>query len=42
MSDGKRDWKRERNKRNIALALFLAGFAVLIYFLSLVQWHGGQ
>jgi len=42
VSDGKRDWKRERNKRNIALALFLAGFAVLIYFLSLVQWHGGQ
>jgi len=42
VSDGQQDWKRERRKRNIALALFLSGFAVLIYFLSLVQWHGGQ
>jgi len=42
VSDGQRDWKRERRKRNIALALLLSAFAVLIYFLSLVQWHGGQ
>ena len=42
MSDGQQNWKRERRKRNIALALLLCAFAVLIYFLSLVQWHGGQ
>jgi hypothetical protein len=42
VSDGKRNWQRERQKRNIALALLLCAFAVLIYFLSLVQWHGGQ
>ena len=42
MSDGKRNGQRERRKRNYALALLLGAFAVLIYFLSLVQWHGGQ
>ena len=42
MSDGQKNWKRERRKRNIAMALLLSAFAVLIYFLSLVQWHGGQ
>jgi hypothetical protein len=38
--DGK--WQRERRKRNIALALVLGAFAVLVYFMSLVQWHGGH
>jgi hypothetical protein len=42
VSNGQQNWKRERRKRNIALALLLCAFAVLIYFLSLVQWHGGQ
>jgi hypothetical protein len=42
VSDGQKNWKRERRKRNIAMALLLSAFAVLIYFLSLVQWHSGQ
>ncbi len=33
---------RERRKRNIALALVLGAFAVLVYLMSLVQWHGGH
>jgi hypothetical protein len=35
-------WQRERRKRNIALALVLGAFAALVYFMSLVQWHGGH
>jgi ferric-dicitrate binding protein FerR (iron transport regulator) len=31
---------RERRKRNIALALVLGGLAVLVYLMSIVQWHG--
>jgi hypothetical protein len=42
VSDGGKDWRRERRKRNIALALVLGAFAVLVYLMSLVQWHGGQ
>ena len=42
MSDGEKNWQRERRKRNIALALVLGALAVLVYFMSLVQWHGGQ
>jgi hypothetical protein len=42
VSDGEKNWKRERRKRNIALALVLGGFAILVYLMSLVQWHGGH
>jgi hypothetical protein len=42
VSDGGKNWQRERRKRNIALALVLGAFAVLVYLMSLVQWHGGQ
>ncbi len=37
-------WIRERRKRNIALALMLAGVAVLFFLMSIVQWreHSGQ
>ncbi len=34
------DWTRARRKRNIALALTLAGLVVLFYLMSIVQWHG--
>ncbi len=30
---------RERRKRNVVLALVLAGVAVLFYLMSIVQWH---
>ena len=30
---------RERRKRNIALALALAGVAMLFFLMSIVQWH---
>jgi hypothetical protein len=33
---------RERRKRNIALAIVLGGLAILVYVMSLVQWHGGH
>ena len=33
---------RERRKRNIALALVLGALAMLVYLMSLVQWHGGH
>jgi len=33
---------RERRKRNIALALALGAFAVLVYLMSIVQWRGGR
>jgi hypothetical protein len=36
------DADRARRKRNIALALVLGGFAVLVYLMSIVQWRGGQ
>jgi len=42
VSDGKKNWQRERRKRNIALALVLGALAALVYFMSLVQWHGGH
>jgi hypothetical protein len=42
VSDDRNDWQRERRKRNIAFALLLGAFALLIYLMSLVQWHGGQ
>jgi hypothetical protein len=42
VSDGGKNWQRERRKRNIALALVLGAFAALVYFMSLVQWHGGH
>jgi hypothetical protein len=42
VSDEKKNWQRERRKRNIALALVLGAFAVLVYLMSLVQWHGGH
>ncbi len=31
--------RRERRKRNIALALVLGGVAVLFFLMSIVQWH---
>ena len=36
--DGNRA-RRERRRRNIALAFALAAFGVLIYLMSIVQWH---
>jgi hypothetical protein len=30
---------RARRKRNVALALALAGVAVLFFLMSIVQWH---
>jgi hypothetical protein len=42
VSDGGKNWQRERRKRNIALALVLGALAALVYFMSLVQWHGGH
>ncbi|HEY4075652.1 MAG TPA: hypothetical protein VGM26_01845 [Rhizomicrobium sp.] len=33
------DGNRARRKRNIALALVLAGVCVLFYLMSIVQWH---
>jgi hypothetical protein len=42
VSDDENRAFRERRKRNIALALTLCAFAVLIYLMSLVQWHGGR
>jgi hypothetical protein len=32
--------KEERRKRNIVLALVLGAFAILIYLMSIVKWHG--
>ena len=31
--------RRERRKRNIALALALGGLVVLFYLMSIVQWR---
>jgi len=31
--------KRERRKRNVALALVLGGVATLFFLMSIVQWH---
>ena len=42
MSDEKKNWQRERRKRNIALALVLGAFAVLVYLMSVVRLHGGH
>jgi hypothetical protein len=42
VSDDDSDWKRARRKRNIAFALMLGAFAILVYLMSLVQWHGGH
>jgi hypothetical protein len=42
VNDDEKNWQRERRKRNIALALVLGAFAVLVYLMSLVQWHGGH
>jgi hypothetical protein len=42
VNDDGKNWQRERRKRNIVLALVLAGFAALVYLMSLVQWHGGH
>jgi hypothetical protein len=41
VSDGEQNWQRARRNRNIALALVLGGLVVLVYLMSLVQWHGG-
>ena len=43
MRDNER-WAIERRKRNIALALMLAGVAGLFFLMSIVQWreHSGQ
>jgi hypothetical protein len=30
---------KARRKRNIVLAVLLAAFGILIYLMSLVQWH---
>ena len=30
---------KARRKRNIVLALVLGGFGLLIYLMSIVQWH---
>ena len=30
---------RERRKRNTVLALVLGAFGILIYLMSIVQWH---
>ena len=32
--------KKERRKRNIVLALALGAFAILVYLMSIVKWHG--
>jgi hypothetical protein len=42
VSDDGPNWQRERRKRNIAFALVLGAFAVLVYLMSIVQWHGGR
>jgi hypothetical protein len=34
--------KRERRKRNLALALVLGALAVLFYLMSIVQWHANS
>jgi hypothetical protein len=31
--------QKERRKRNIVLACALGAFGILIYLMSLVQWH---
>ena len=31
--------RRERRKRNIALALALGGLVILFFVMSIVQWH---
>jgi hypothetical protein len=31
--------KKELRKRSIVLALVLGAFAVLVYLMSIVQWH---
>jgi len=33
------DAQRARRKRNIALGLVLGGVAILVYLMSIVQWH---
>ena len=32
-------FKRERNRRNIALGLALGALAILFFVMSIVQWH---
>ena len=39
MKDDEGRAKKERRKRNIVLALVLGAFAVLVYLMSVVQWH---
>lgn len=36
------EFRRRRKGRNIALALILAGFAVLFFFITIVQFGGQQ
>ena len=38
--DDKTRFERERRKRNIALSLALAGFALLVFLMSIVKWNG--
>jgi hypothetical protein len=42
VNDGEQKWQRERRKRNIVLAFALGAFGILVYLMSLVQWHGGH
>jgi hypothetical protein len=37
--DNRRKFLRERNRRNIALAVVLGALAVLFFVMSIVQWH---
>ena len=39
MKDDKDRAKKERRKRNLVLALVLGAFAILVYLMSIVQWH---
>ena len=39
MKDDEEHAAKERRKRNIVLALVLGAFAVLVYLMSIVQWH---
>ena len=39
MKDGDDRAAKERRKRNIVLAVSLIALAVLVYLMSLVQWH---
>ncbi len=39
MNDNEDRAARERRKRNIVLAIALGALGILMYLMSLVQWH---